>query len=287
VSYSFQELTQIARQAGWGDEAELAAAIAIGESSGNPNAHNSEYPDDSYGLMQINMLDLPDYQLGASRRARYGLRSNEELKDPLVNMRIAKDIRDTSGLKAWSVYTSGTANEILKQQTGKSDFQTVSAPPPVPVGQDQQRNFIQRGLGGVLRFFGIDPDPEIPGKTELEKADTKRTEVQNKSEQELVRQQMNSILGSLVNAYTSDSQIDSRNLDALLAADEQAAALEEQAREGEKLAAAYNNKLLKQQQQINALKNALSRSVTNRSSTSSNSLSTMAKAFANQARPIA
>ena len=43
------------------------------------------------------MLDDPrnDYFLGAERRARYGLKSNEQLKDPLTNAKAALDIRNT------------------------------------------------------------------------------------------------------------------------------------------------------------------------------------------------
>ena len=285
MAYSFQELTQIARQAGWGDEAELAAAIALGESSGIPTEHNSTYPDDSYGLMQINMLDEPGYMLGAERRAKYGLKSNEDLKDPLVNMRIAKDIRDTSGLNAWSVYKYGIADEILKQQSSAVPSQPVSAPPPVPVGQDQQRNFIQRGIDGVLRFFGADTDPKIPGSEELDQANQQRNKQQKKSEQTLVREQMNSILGALVTQAISGNELPAYDLDQILASDEAAALAEEQAQENNKVLDKYKNAVVSQQKQINQLKNALAQ--VSVSQTPSNTLDLAARAFANQARPVA
>lgn len=102
---NFEQLESLAVQAGFDpDIAPTIAAISLAESGGNPNAHNPVYPDDSYGLMQINMLDEPGYPLGAERRARYGLDTNEQLKDPLTNMRAAKDIYDRQGLNAWSVY---------------------------------------------------------------------------------------------------------------------------------------------------------------------------------------
>ena len=93
--YTFDQLEYLAKQAGWGDESGLAAAIALGESTGYPNAHNDEYPDDSWGLMQINMIDSPDkgLLLGQERREKYGIGRNEELFDPLTNMKIAKKIR--------------------------------------------------------------------------------------------------------------------------------------------------------------------------------------------------
>ena len=114
MSLKFEELELLARQAGFSlDDSPTIAAIALAESGGDPNAHNPIYPDNSYGLMQVNMLDEPGYMLGAERRARYGLQSNEELKDPLTNMRAAKDIFDTQGLGAWSVYKSGAYKNHL------------------------------------------------------------------------------------------------------------------------------------------------------------------------------
>jgi hypothetical protein len=106
---NFEQLRSLAIQAGFEpDIAPTIAAISLAESGGNPNAHNPVYPDDSYGLMQINMLDEPGYPLGAERRARYGLDTNEQLKDPLTNMRAAKDIYDRQGLNAWSVYRNNS-----------------------------------------------------------------------------------------------------------------------------------------------------------------------------------
>lgn len=113
---NFEQLESLAVQAGFDpDLAPTIAAISLAESGGNPDAHNPTYPDDSYGLMQINMLDEPGYPLGAERRARYGLSSNEQLKDPLTNMRAAKDIYDRQGLNAWSVYRNKSHLNFLPQ----------------------------------------------------------------------------------------------------------------------------------------------------------------------------
>mgnify|MGYP001288412139 FL=1 len=92
------------------------AAIGLAESSGNPMAHNDnlETADNSYGLMQINMIDFPYYLLGTSRRKEFGIDTNEALFDPLVNMQAAKRIYDTSGLTAWSVYRHGTYKKYLR-----------------------------------------------------------------------------------------------------------------------------------------------------------------------------
>ena len=136
-------------------------AVAMGESGLKPGAHNPRYPDDSYGLLQINMLDAPGYQLGAERRAKYGLRSNEDLKDPLTNAKVALDIRNNQGLGAWSVYSSGDYKKHLPQVQevlGSSSASTlpVTAPPPVdskPTDKSTVKNnaeFLKSYIGGGL-----------------------------------------------------------------------------------------------------------------------------------------
>lgn len=69
--------------------ADLVKAVAIAgrESRFNPSAHNpnADTGDNSYGLMQINMIG----KLGPERRQRLGLKSNEELFDPATNARAA------------------------------------------------------------------------------------------------------------------------------------------------------------------------------------------------------
>jgi hypothetical protein len=56
-------------------------AIALRESGGNPDAHNPNPPDDSYGLWQINMLGA----LGTARLQEFGLATKEQLYDPATN----------------------------------------------------------------------------------------------------------------------------------------------------------------------------------------------------------
>lgn len=92
--------------------APLAAAIAMAESGGNPNAHNTKPPDDSYGLWQINMYG----SLGPSRRAAYGLSSNSQLLDPATNARAAVAI-GKGGFGPWSTYTSGAYKKYLNGNT--------------------------------------------------------------------------------------------------------------------------------------------------------------------------
>lgn len=62
-------------------------AISKRESGWNPSAFNGNTGtgDQSYGLMQINMLG----SLGPSRRSQYGISTNEQLFDPTTNLRAA------------------------------------------------------------------------------------------------------------------------------------------------------------------------------------------------------
>ena len=115
--FTFYELKALAEEAGFSPSlSPTMAAIGLAESSGNPMAHNDNLKtaDNSYGLMQINMIDFPYYLLGTSRRKEFGIDTNEALFDPLVNMKAAKRIYDTSGLTAWSVYRHGTYKKYLR-----------------------------------------------------------------------------------------------------------------------------------------------------------------------------
>jgi hypothetical protein len=114
--YTQAELARYARQAGFPEnKIPTIVAIAMGESSGNPRAHNPDAStgDNSYGLMQINMLG----QMGADRRAQFGLSSNEELFDPVTNFAAAKTIYDSQGLGAWGAYTNGSYKDFLPTST--------------------------------------------------------------------------------------------------------------------------------------------------------------------------
>ena len=103
--YSQSEIETLAVQGGFSqEEAPLVAKIAMGESSGDPTAFNGEGRDQSYGIMQINMLG----EMGPERRAQFGISSNEELNDPLTNMKAAHAIYKQQGWGAWGAYTNGS-----------------------------------------------------------------------------------------------------------------------------------------------------------------------------------
>jgi hypothetical protein len=93
-----------------GENAVIAVAIAMAESSGNPNAHNPTPPDNSYGFWQINMLG----GMGPERRAALGISSNEELFNPSVNARAMMMISaNGTNWRPWSTFTNGAYRQYM------------------------------------------------------------------------------------------------------------------------------------------------------------------------------
>ena len=77
-----------------------AVAIALAESSGNPNAVNPSDPGGSYGLWQINLGAHPEF-------------ANANLMDPQTNANAAFQVYLEQGFGAWSTYTSGAYMRYL------------------------------------------------------------------------------------------------------------------------------------------------------------------------------
>jgi hypothetical protein len=111
VSLTQTDIYQLAKSAGLEDSrAKMAAAIAMVESSGDPNAHNAKPPDDSYGLWQINMLG----SMGPARRKQFGISDNSQLYDPQINAKAMALISQNGGnFNPWSTYTSGAAQRYM------------------------------------------------------------------------------------------------------------------------------------------------------------------------------
>ncbi len=114
--YDLTAMTDLAIQGGFSPEnARTMAAISMGESAGNagidtvqsgldPNKSN-EY---SIGLSQINV------QAHSDKLARRGWTEND-LRDPVKNMTIAKEVFDEAGgFTPWSVYQKGLHNQYLQ-----------------------------------------------------------------------------------------------------------------------------------------------------------------------------
>ena len=114
TTYNIPKLVSLLKSVGaTDDEAVRLAAIGMHESSGNPNARNTTWPDDSYGLFQINMLDEKGYMLGEERRNKYGI-TNADLLKPEVNAQVALDILRTQGWGAWSTNNSVTPDQLKR-----------------------------------------------------------------------------------------------------------------------------------------------------------------------------
>lgn len=142
ANLSRSQIASLARGAGFtGNDVDIAVAVALAESGGNPRAHNATPPDNSYGLWQINMLGA----LGPDRRKRLDISSNDALYDPATNARAAYLIWQGSGWKAWTTYTRGT---YKKYMTGDNGGDTV-APTPVAAGLDPMA-----GIGASINSFG-------------------------------------------------------------------------------------------------------------------------------------
>jgi hypothetical protein len=82
------ELIDLLHLAGFeGKSLRLAWAVVMRESRGHVSSHNKQTStgDNSYGLFQINMMG----SLGEDRREKFGIKSNAELLDPVVNAQAA------------------------------------------------------------------------------------------------------------------------------------------------------------------------------------------------------
>lgn len=93
------ELVELLSAVGFkGQDLKEAWAVAKKESNGRPLAHNgnAKTGDNSWGMFQINMIG----ELGEDRRDKFGLETNAELLDPVVNASIAYYMSD--GGKDWS-----------------------------------------------------------------------------------------------------------------------------------------------------------------------------------------
>jgi hypothetical protein len=102
--FSDQDLADLMEAVGFeGTAVRQAWAVAKKETHGNPRAYNNNPStgDLSYGVFQINMLG----GMGADRRMKYDLRTNNDLFNPVTNARIAFQMTD--GGKDWSSWKVG------------------------------------------------------------------------------------------------------------------------------------------------------------------------------------
>ena len=103
---SDDELDSILRQAGFSDDGlKMAKAIVFYESTNRPMALNKS--SNCYGLFQINMTG----SMGPDRRKKYGLKSNEDLYNPLISAQIAYQM--SNGGTTWSAWSTETQAKRL------------------------------------------------------------------------------------------------------------------------------------------------------------------------------
>jgi hypothetical protein len=98
-----KELAELLTLVGFeGKSHKIAWALVMRESNARPKAHNgnSGTGDNSYGIFQINMIG----SLGADRRDKFDLSSNDELFNPLRNAEIAYHMSGRgSDFGAWGI----------------------------------------------------------------------------------------------------------------------------------------------------------------------------------------
>lgn len=106
---SDEQLDEILKQAGFkGNGLKMAKAIAFYESTNRPMSLNRS--SECYGLFQINMSG----SMGPNRREKYGLKSNEDLYNPLINAQIAYQM--SNGGSNWSAWSTETLAKKLSQK---------------------------------------------------------------------------------------------------------------------------------------------------------------------------
>jgi hypothetical protein len=100
TSLTKPELVALAKSEGFPDP-NLAAAVALAESGGNPEAVNATSREYSVGLWQINRKAHPQY-------------SEETLRNPTENARAAYAISNGGmSWKPWGAYTDGSYKKYL------------------------------------------------------------------------------------------------------------------------------------------------------------------------------
>jgi hypothetical protein len=114
------ELVKLLSAVGFKGENLIEAwAVAKKESNGRPLAHNgnADTGDNSWGVFQINMIG----ELGEERRKKFGLETNAELLDPVVNASIAHYMsRGGEDWSSWHGLTPKTKQLMEKFPINKS-----------------------------------------------------------------------------------------------------------------------------------------------------------------------
>ena len=125
MKMSLTELRTLATQAGFtGSDVNIAAAVAMAESKGDPVIIGDQQFVDhkwgpSIGLFQIRSLKHPGQFSPPDT-----LRVATKLKDPLYNAKTAKAIKDAHNWSQWSTFTNGAYKQFMAGgPAGPADFE--------------------------------------------------------------------------------------------------------------------------------------------------------------------
>ena len=146
-----EQIARAARAAGFPeDKVATMTAIAMAESSGRSGVINDtpSTGDLSYGLWQINMIG----DMGPERRKLFGIKSNEELLDPITNARAAYKIYELQGYGAWSVYKSGKYRDymVTAKKAAASALETPTPEPEITQVDQSTRYRVNDDVSNIL-----------------------------------------------------------------------------------------------------------------------------------------
>jgi len=146
-----EQIARAAKAAGFPeDKIATMTAIAMAESSGDSGAlnNNPNTGDLSYGLWQINMLG----DMGPERRKLFGIKSNEELLNPITNAKAAYKIYELQGYGAWSVYKSGKYRDYMlsAKKAATNALQALKSEPEITQVDQSTRYRVNDDVSNIL-----------------------------------------------------------------------------------------------------------------------------------------
>lgn len=148
---SREKIRELASNAGFkGNDLDIAVAVALAESGGNPDAFNGKGKDESYGLWQINMYgDLKKDRL--HKFEKFNVFQPMDLLIPRANASAAYEIFRGSGWGAWTTYTSGAYKQFLNG--GGTPVPGASHNNNITDALDATKNVVAGPLDNVTNAF--------------------------------------------------------------------------------------------------------------------------------------
>lgn len=138
------DLATLAAAAGFsGSDVNVAAAIALAESSGNPSKYNPETQagappgQGSYGLWQIYLFKHPEF-------------AGSNLYDPATNAAAAFQVYQREGFRAWTTYKNGAYLNYLPAVAASAGPATIDASTGQPIPSTVDTDSLAPVNAGVL-----------------------------------------------------------------------------------------------------------------------------------------